>query len=609
LSDTDDPASHASIQVGAVRAFIGLTQGIALYGLFEASQRAAWPATNGPLFAPLCAIAIFVPLVVALDLTELRPRLLAGWVAIVTLVCAGLAWYDVYRDPFLYPFSSSYQNAASPQLHNLPSYYLWFGLALGLFVGHSLLIAGANDGRRIARYSTYFGVSWKYGLQAAMAAAFAGVFWLVLWLGAELFRLIKIDALSQLIQKPWFWIPATSLALICAVHVTDVRVGIVRGMRTLSCTLLAWLLPLMTLIAVCFVAALPFTGLEPLWSTRYASTILLVAAASLIFLVNAAYQDGTRAAVADGSDTRPLPPPLRWAIAAASLILVPIVVLAAYGISLRVRQYGWSSERVVATACALLAALYAIGYAMTAVRSYVSLSWLEATNVATAFAIPAIILALFTPLADPARIAVADQVGRLKAGTIAPEKFDYLFLRFGAGRFGVDALRDLAAQKDMPVVAAKSAEALEKKTRVYANLLPPSPAERAGNIRVVRPLGEALPPAFLQADWNNARAPYGLSPCLTGRTKCDAVLADLDGDGIAEIILLPAYGSATVYGSRDQSWSYLGQLAESHCPGIFEAMRAGNIKPVQPTLPEFEVAGRRLRLIPPAECSANAIKR
>jgi hypothetical protein len=41
---------------------------------------------------------------------------------------------------------------------------------------------------------------------------------------------------------------------------------------------------MMALIAACFLIALPFTGLEPLWSTHHATAVLLGAAAALIFL-------------------------------------------------------------------------------------------------------------------------------------------------------------------------------------------------------------------------------------------------------------------------------------------------------------------------------------
>jgi hypothetical protein len=599
LTETDDLVSIGSVQVGAARAFIGLAQGLALYGYFEAFQNAAWPATNGPLFAALCVTAIFVPLIVVLDLTELRPRLLAGWVLVATLICACVAWYDIYRDP----------TSAQALPRNLPSPQLWFGLGLGLFVGHSLLISGANDKRFIARYSTYFGVAWKYGLQAAVAAAFAGVFWLVLLLGAALFKLIELDFLSRLVEKPWFWIPATTIVLTCAIHLSDIRVGIIRGIRTLSCNLLAWLLPLMALIAVGFIAALPYTGLQPLWNTRHASPILLAAAASLIFLVNAAYQDGARAGDGSAGDARPMPPLLRWAIAAASIVLVPIVLLTAYGISLRVRQYGWTPERVVATACTLLAALYAVGYAIGGIRSNISPFWLEATNIATAFASTLIFLALFTPLADPARISVDDQVGRLKAGAIAPEKFDYPFLRFSSGRFGIDALRELAERKDLPLVAERSADALQKKFRDPFARGPLAAEDRARNIMVVRPQGQTLPPSFLETNWGKLRISPSAPLCLTEPSNCEAVIADLNGDGIAEIVILsPGYGPAAVFSSSDgQVWSYIGSLPK--CTGVFDALLAGNYKLVEPEWRDLEVAGRRLRLVTSSDCSSNGLKR
>ena len=40
------------------------------------------------------------------------------------------------------------------------------------------------------------------------------------------------------------------------------------------------------------------------------------------------------------------------------------------------------------------------------------------------------------PLADPARLSVADQVARLKRGKVAPDKFDYAFLQQRSGKAG-----------------------------------------------------------------------------------------------------------------------------------------------------------------------------
>src|SRR5690606_40389906 len=61
-------------------------------------------------------------------------------------------------------------------------------------------------------------------------------------------------------------------------------------------------------------------------------------------------------------------------------------------------------------AAALLVAIYAGGYAFAAVRPGPWMRPLEPTNVIAAVATLAVILALFSPLADPARLSVNDQM-------------------------------------------------------------------------------------------------------------------------------------------------------------------------------------------------------
>ena len=83
---------------------------------------------------------------------------------------------------------------------------------------------------------------------------------------ARLFALIDIDEFTRLLEQPWLIIPTITAAFSLAVHVTDVRVELLRGIRTLGLTLLSWLLPPMTVVAGGFLAALAFTGLQPLWA-------------------------------------------------------------------------------------------------------------------------------------------------------------------------------------------------------------------------------------------------------------------------------------------------------------------------------------------------------
>ncbi len=201
----------------------------------------------------------------------------------------------------------------------------------------------------------------------------------------------------------------------------------------------------MTVFAVLFLLALPFTGLGLLWATRRATGILLASVAALVFLINAAYQDG--------KPETPIATLLRQSRWLAAIVLVPLAALAGYGLMLRVEQYGWTPQRVVAASGVVIAVCYAVGYALAAIVSRLALKQLEPTNVFASWIIVVVWLALLTPVADPARISVADQIGRLNAGRTAPDKFDFNFLQFRAGRYGRDALQRLADGAEGPQAA------------------------------------------------------------------------------------------------------------------------------------------------------------
>src|SRR5262249_5742494 len=159
-----------------------------------------------------------------------RPRTFAIWTGVAIVVVAALGAYDIFRDPF-----NSFGMGSS---RNLPSSALWFVVGAGLFIAHAFVVSGDADRAYVATYPRYFDVAWKHGVQAVLAVAFVGAMWAVLFLGTALFQLIKIDFLAELLKKPWFSIPVSTLAVTAALHVTDVQAGLVRGVRTLKLTLL-----------------------------------------------------------------------------------------------------------------------------------------------------------------------------------------------------------------------------------------------------------------------------------------------------------------------------------------------------------------------------------
>jgi hypothetical protein len=289
--------------------------------------------------------------------------------------------------------------------------------------------------------------------------------------------------------------------------------------------------------AVAFLLALPMTGLEPLWRTRYATGTLLAAVAAVVLLINAAYQDGQGAAATV----------VRYARSVAALVLVPLVGLAAYGLTLRAQQYGWTPQRIIAGGCVAVAICYAVGYAVAALRSNLASKGLEHTNIASAYMVVVIVLSLLSPVADPARIAVADQLRRLETGQESPLSFDFKFLKFHSGRYGRAALEKLAAQTDGPQAAI-----ISERAKLAMALISPwqsvylaTAAQRAENITVVHPRGQALPDGFLRQDWtaDNKGWQRQVLGCLTTvGFRCQAVMLDLDGDGITEILLFSVSG-------------------------------------------------------------------
>jgi hypothetical protein len=429
------PESIVTSRVAIMRLAIGLMQGIVLYFLYHAAKTNAWPATEKYLFAPMLLLAELAPVILIFSVGHLERKQVGIWLFAVVAIIGLLGFHDAWR-------GSDPSNHWFPEVGHAHVYFpsallLVFSVA-GFYIAHALVQAGVQDKRRIAAYPTYFEAAWKLLIQIKFSLLFVGVLWLVLTLGAALFMLVKIGFLKDLLQESWFAIPVTAFAFSCAIHITDVRPAIVRGIRTLLLVLLSWLLPIATLIVAGFLLSLPWTGLSALWATRHAASVLLGSAAVLIILINAAFQNGETA-----SGVARL---VRASARVAALSLLPLTAIAIYALSLRVNQYGWTTDRIISAACLLVSSCYALGYAWAACRRRGWLEPIASVNIATAFVVLAVLLGLFTPIADPARLSVNSQMARLAAGKIGADKFDFDYLKFEGARYGAAALKQLAAR-------------------------------------------------------------------------------------------------------------------------------------------------------------------
>ncbi|WP_269714584.1 FG-GAP repeat domain-containing protein [Caulobacter sp. NIBR2454] len=543
-----------------MRLAIGLLQGLALFGLYQAQDGKVWPATAPVLFGAVVLTAGMTPLVLLAGVGAVRRGVLAATFAGAVALTVILGAYGVWRDPM---------DRMDIRLFAGPAYALV--TAVALFVIYHLVEPADAARRRIAPYAAYFETAWKRGVQLALSCAFTAVFWGLLFLGASLFEVIGIGFFRDLIREAAFGFTITPVVFAAAVHLADVRSALIQGVRTVALTLLAWLLPLLTLIVAGFLASLPFTGLDPLWSTRSAGGLMLGAAASLIILINAAWQDGEE-------------PPhrvLAVALRVACFLLAPLAALAGWALVLRIGQHGLSPERIWAAACVVIAAGYAAGYILAAVRRGEWMSGLGRANIAMAFVTLALILALFTPIADPMRLSVNDQLHRLERGKVGAEAFDYDFLRFQSGRFGTAALERLAKSDD--ATTAKQARAALNRTVPEAR---PNPLRRPAKA-VVSPAGRTLPQGFSLRD----------EDCYAG-SPCDVVLRDIDSDGREDILVFQP-GSARLYASDGSGgWVHKGAYT-TPCQwkagsALAEIIASGGLKTAPSLAPDLVVEDRRM---------------
>lgn len=584
------PKSPVSRSVAGIRLLVGLLQGLALFLIYQAAENTLWTADNSGLFAALLMALAIGPVLLVSGLGHMPTKTLWRWLLPAAAVLALLGFYDIWRSvgaPYW-----EYQKSAD--MARFPSPQLWLHAVAGFFIAHAMVSAAAMDGRRIASYRSIFESASKLLIQVAFAGVFVGIIWLVLLLGAALFNLVKVEFLKDLLDEPWFAIPVTTFAFAYALHITDVRPAIVSGIRGLVLVLLSWILPIAVLIIGGFLLTLPFTGLQALWATKTATALLLAASALLVVLINAAFQDGGVA--------HEVAAPIRISARIAALLLMPLTLIAAYALSLRVGQYGWTVDRLVAAFCLVVAISCAAGYFWAAIRRREWLSRVAPVNVLTAFILLFLLLAVFSPLLDPARISVNSQVAHLKAGRVSADAFDYEYLRFSGKRFGRSALQSLAGQatgKDADIIRMRAAAALAKDKEYQSVAENLSPAMLAGNI-TVWPEGRSLPDSFLVQNWKQTIADerWKYPPCLQDSgERCDAFLVDIDADGTLDVALQNKTPALHLFRQVGAVWRPAGTLTwRPECTQAAESLKRGDIRTLAPELQDIAIGGVRYRI-------------
>ncbi len=546
------------------RLAVGLAQGTAL-GVLLAQQDTLDPFIFSAAFLAL----LFAPLLLLAGLGRMKLAPLLLWTGFAAMLLAYAAAWHRWR------------TLSSDGGH--PGLTLLVLVSLFLVIAQSIAHARAHD------YPSFYRSAWALVIRVMLGIGFVGFAWVAAGAATGYMRVHYPQ-----IPFPMLILPLIGVAVGLAAHLTGEK--LLAALREGAVFVFTMALPFVLLCA----AALAGLGACGLWSP--AASVPLTLGFVLIVCINASYRDGIQ--------WRPYW--RRRAEFAASLLLLPLALLAASALAARIQQYGWTDHRIFAAAAILMLLAYALFYGGSALISLGGGGWMqriEGSNMALGFAALTLIVALASPIADPARLAVAAQTARLEQKNIAPDAFDFLWLRDSGLRFGRESLDAMAAQTSAPAIARGAFAALT----APAQAARPTPTQIGANIHVGT-AGKRLPAGLLSRDWSNvADAP----PCLISASlPCEGFFTDLDGDGRDEIIL--AYGNDARWsaalmkqgqdstGQMGGGWYVAGTLAAPPCPGSLSALRAGDFAPVPPggNWRDLLVGGLRLKVVRPTLPSA-----
>ena len=437
--------------------------GLAIHALTGNRVDVAWRAAAA-------AFVLFGALVAAFTVERERWREPVVFAVLAGAVMAGLAWQAVagggrYADPG-YGFAAGVIATA---------------LALPLFQ------AGFHRRRFAVPYPEFHELVWTDAISAGGSLAFAGLSWVVLAIVAELFDLLQIHLVKDLMEQGAFDWTFSGLAFGAALGTIRNELRLLGTLRTIVALVLSLLaVPVAAALAL-FLAAMLVSGPQVLWqATRSATPVLLACAAGAFVLANTILR-------ADDTEM-PVNRALRLAALVLALTILPLTAFAAVSMGTRVAQHGLSPERIWGMVAIAVACAYAVAYAVGVLGGLRQGVWrrrVRGTNLALAAGVCAVALFLALPIFDFGVISASSQVARLQSGKVTPEQFDFAALRWDMGEGGRRALARLATSGDAKV-AELARSALAQTSRPVPGIAVDEPKTRAEFKLRVQPEEPAL---------------------------------------------------------------------------------------------------------------------
>ncbi|MGQ7273086.1 DUF4153 domain-containing protein [Marinobacter sp. V034] len=550
MNDSANPRLDNATRYGIVG--IALLQGMVLYGLYWTIDHDIWPATDPSWLTSLYTVAIALPLFFYLGMERLRDyRNL-----IVLLPLTGLLfWMGWHLSWVLYGVGDQSVTSGPHFMVFIP------GLGVGLFILALFFRVWCIGGRERFGYETLLEHSWQHALMLAMAGLFLLVFWLLLFLWGALFNVIGISYFQDLFEEALFIYPATALVGGWGLVLIRERIRVMTTMRTLCEALISALLPLVALIVVLFLGALPFTGLEKIWQTGKAGFLMMSLAVVFLFFFNAVLSNNAR--FSDKSRG------VRGLVMAALVILPVYTALAAWALCLRVDQYGLTYDRLWAGVIQLLMASFILTYSVLIVlRQARAVTAIREANKWLAIVVAVVLILVNTPVWDLRSWSASNQVERLINGEVTPADFDYDYLRFSLGSYGVQALKELQTSdfvKEHPQVSDRISASLKQKNRWHKEPMVDK-NDRAAVVDMLRriPGDLALPAALVD------RVSESMPACLNVPGNCWIGQARSQ-EGVSYWLVFTQhyahYVSGNAFVQHSNVWQMAGDLATPGCLG------------------------------------------
>ena len=510
--------------------FIGLLQGTLCYLLMTYLA----PHNDGWLFYGMPA-TIAITSALLLTVVSFKQRALWYWMALIFVVVLAMSVWLKWQ----------VEDSDKWRQHEVFMFYGWRLLLMAMlalpWIQYSLHVS-----REQARYPHFYRQLWLNALTLLIVFVANGLFWLVLLLWSEMFKLVGIPFFSTLFfDTDWFGYVAFGLITALAVVLARTQSRLVTAVQKLLTFIATGLLPLVALLALMFILTLPFTGLEAI-SQRVSAAGLMSTLTLLLLLLMAIVREPQKEAL-------PYPGALRYLIK-CSLIVAPIYMLiAGWSLWVRIQQYGWTPERVYGVLVVVVLLVWSFGYLASILRRGRNPLELQGPVIlgVSLLALGLLVL-LSSPVIDAWRISVNSHMGLYHSGKIKPDQVSLFMLDHSGkpGRAALEALqKDVAFNQD-----SKRRRDLNSLLQGRRDPVKELTATQLVSKVVMAPGSQKPDDAF----WAFVKTQgYRITSCAE-QNACVLVSQDLNADGHPEQVLYAfGDGESLVFGMQKNKWDLL----------------------------------------------------